>query len=39
MLARKIDATSKIDVALVQHGKFGQFLQECEFVLRFKKIS
>lgn len=38
MLAHKIDATSKIDVDLVQHGKFGQLLQECEFVLRFKEI-
>lgn len=39
MFAYKIDATSKIDVDLVQHGKLGQFLQECEFVLRFKKIT
>lgn len=38
MLAHKIDATSKIDVDLVQHGDFGQFLQECEFALRFKEI-
>lgn len=38
MLAHKIDATSKIDVDLVQHGKFGQLLQECDSVLRFKEI-
>lgn len=28
----------KIDVDLVQHGDFGQLLQEREFVLRFKEI-